>query len=209
LINAEANHDRIEDWHPAPEVFYANGPIADVGPYWLTFMTLVLGPVKRVTAYGRILKPKRVTKAGRPFTVKFPDYFVAMLEFGNGAVARFTVNFYVGWRSKQNGIEVHGDKARLSIANWHHRNAEINFGLWGQDYQKAPLVRDAPDDMDWARGLADLEEALRLGRPHRASAEQAAHLVEVIHAIHASAKTGKSVAVKSKFPQPKPMAWAS
>ncbi len=67
---AEVNWGRIETWHPRPEPFYGIGPLADVGVYPLTILTAIFGPARRVTAYGRILLPDRLTRGGEHFTVR-------------------------------------------------------------------------------------------------------------------------------------------
>ena len=45
-----------ESWHPNPEFFYKRGagPLFDVGPYYLTALISLLGPVARVTGAARI-----------------------------------------------------------------------------------------------------------------------------------------------------------
>src|SRR6185503_813257 len=65
---AEVNWGRIETWHPRPEPFYRIGPLADVGVYPLTILTAMFGPARRVTAYGTILMPDRVSATGEPFS---------------------------------------------------------------------------------------------------------------------------------------------
>ena len=60
VVYAEMNHGRIEAWHPAPASFYAIGPLFDVGVYPLTILTAFLGPVARVSGFGKIVWPARV-----------------------------------------------------------------------------------------------------------------------------------------------------
>lgn len=81
LAYAEINHGRIEAWHPNPEPFYAVGVLWDVGVYPLTLLTTMFGPVRRVTAAGKVVYPDRVTKEGRAFSITTPDFVTAMLEF--------------------------------------------------------------------------------------------------------------------------------
>jgi predicted dehydrogenase len=69
-------------------------------------------------------------------------------------------------------------------------------------------VREPYKGTDWSRALVDLAEAVEEGRPHRASGEQAAHVVEVLNAIDASARDGAPVAVRSSFEPPAPLDWA-
>ena len=55
---------------------------------------------------------------------------------------------------------------------------------------------------DWGRALGDLSDAIVTGRPHRATGAHAAHIVEILDAIAASATEGRAVAVTSSFPLP-------
>lgn len=48
-------------------------------------------------------------------------------------------------------------------------------------------------------------EAMQEGRPHRATGEQAAHIVEILAAPATSIREGRSVEVRSKFAQPAPL----
>ena len=104
LVYADINHGRIEAWHPNPEPFYEVGIQWDVGVYPLTLLTTMFGPVRRVTATGKVVYPHRVTKEGRKFTITTPDYVLAMLEFEAGLTARLSANFYVAGGKQGQGI---------------------------------------------------------------------------------------------------------
>ena len=71
-----------------------------------------------------------------------------------------------------------------------------------------PPVREAFRGIDWGRSIVELAEAIAEDRPHRASAEQAAHVVEVVEAIARSTEDGGAVDVRSSFDRPAPMDWA-
>jgi predicted dehydrogenase len=213
LIYAEVNHGRIEAWHPAPIVFYQGGPMYDVGVYPLALATAFFGPAKRVSSYGKILLPKRVTKDGKPWTLSTPDYFCANIELASGPVIRLTANFYVQGRNTRQGecMEFHGDKGSLLLANWFGFNSEVEVSELNKEFVKVPPVRPPTykDSVEWGRILKELMDAIKAKRPHRASVEHAAHVVEVINAVAASAKQGgKAVTITSTFKQPDPMPWA-
>ena len=207
VVYAEANWGRIESWHPSPETLYAAGPTIDVGIYPLTAATAIFGPVRRVTAYGTILEPDRVTRDGAPFTLAAPDFTVAALELDGGVVVRLTASFWVG-PGKQRGIEFHGERGSLYVAAWAESDARIESSTDGITYEPVPHVREPYEGIDWTTALIDLAEALDQRRPHRASAEHAAHVVEVLDAIDTAARTGRPVEVRSKFEPPRPMEWA-
>jgi predicted dehydrogenase len=207
VVYAEANWGRIESWHPAPEGLYSVGPLVDVGIYPLTTLTAVLGPAQRVHAYATLLEPERVRLDGRPFRPRAPDFVVAVVELPGGVVARLTATFYVG-PSQQRGIEWHGDEGSLFLAAWAESDSRLELQLRGEEYRPVPLLREPYEGIDWGTALVDLAAAIEEGRPHRAGAEHAAHVVEILEAIHGSAVTGAPVAVSSNFEPPEPLEWA-
>jgi predicted dehydrogenase len=209
-VYAEVNWGRIERWHPAPEPFYAVGVLFDVGVYPITLVTTMLGPARRVSARGWSLMPDRVTLDGRAFGIGSPDLIVALVELDGGAVLRLTASFYVGAPARLRGsIEFHGDDASLSLGSFQDFAADVEMGRFGFEYERVPLARPAPPQIAWGRGVAELAEAIEQGRPHRASGEQAAHVVEILNAAHRSmARDGAPVDVHSTFEAPPLMPWA-
>jgi predicted dehydrogenase len=203
---AEANWGRIESWHPDPTALYDVGPLVDVGVYPLTLLTAIFGAARRVVGYGTVLEAERATLAGAPFRVETPDFVVALVELEGGVVVRLTATFWVG-PSKQRGVELHGNRNSLQLASWGEFDSRLEVGS-DETYTPVPLLREPFHGIEWARPLVDLAEALAEGRPHRASAEQAAHVVEILDALRASIERGGAVEVRSRFQPPEPMDWA-
>jgi predicted dehydrogenase len=206
-VYAEANWGRIERWHPAPQALYQAGPLVDVGIYPLSALTAIFGPVRRVRAFATILEPERVTKDGVGFTLASPDFTVALLELENGPLVRLTATFWVG-AGKQRGIEFHGERQSLYLATWAEFDSRLELSSDGERYERVPLVREPYHGIDWSRALVDLADAIAHDRPHRASAEHAAHVVEVLNAVERAAADGGAVEISSSFAQPQPMEWA-
>jgi predicted dehydrogenase len=198
---AEVNWSRIESWHPQPQPFYDIGPFADVGVYPLTILTAMFGPARRVTAFGKVLFPDRVTTAGESFSPGAPDFGVAVVELESGTVVRLTANFYVGRHSKQSGIELHGDTGSLFLSSWQEFDAAVELAPWGGSYERV-AVANPFRGTDWGRALGELSDAIVSGRPHRATGAHAAHIVEILDAIATSAREGRAADVTSSFPLP-------
>ena len=198
---AEVNWSRIESWHPQPEPFYRIGPFADVGVYPLTILTAMFGPARRVTAFGKVVFPDRITTSGKPFSPGAPDFGVAVVELANGTVVRLTANFYVGAHSKQSGIELHGDTGSLFLSSWQEFDAAVELAAWGGSYEPVPVAH-AFRGTDWGRALGELSDAIASGRPHRATGAQGAHIVEILDAIGRSAAEGRAVEITSSFSPP-------
>ena len=209
VVYAEANWGRIESWHPMPQALYAVGPLVDVGVYPLTILTAMFGPVRRVVAYGTTVEPQRSTLAGEPFLLTAPDFVVSVLELDGGVVARLTTTFWVK-NGRQRGIEFHGADGRsVHLASFQEFDSGLEMSSdAGNTYEPVPLVRDPFPGTHWVRPIVDLAEAIAEERPHRASAEQAAHVVEVIESIARSQADGGAVEVRSGFEPPPPMEWA-
>ena len=209
-VYAEVNHGRIEAWHPAPVPFFDVGVMVDVGVYPLTIVTSILGPARSVRAWGWELMPERTTLDGAPFHIGSPDLIVAAIELDGGAVMRLTSSFYVGLPGKHaEGIEFHGDDASLALGSFEKADATVELGSYGEPYELVDPVRPPFRGTAWARGVADMADAIAEGRPHRASAEQAAHVVDILEAAATSiADGGRRVDVTTSFSPPPLMPWA-
>lgn len=211
-VYAEANGGRLETWHPAPEPFYDVGALFDIGVYPLTLVTGMLGPARRVAAVAGLLRPERVTASGRGFTIETPDFAVVTVELACGALVRLTANFYVPRRgTKQSGIELHGDAGSLHLSDWQRFDAAVERGAFGREmrYEQVPLLADPFPGTEWARGILDLVRAIAEGRPHRATGEHAAHVVEIVCAAARAAASGGRVEIASTFTPSAPMEWAA
>jgi predicted dehydrogenase len=209
-IYAEVNWGRIETWHPAPAAFFEVGVLVDVGVYPLTLVTTMLGPARSVRAWGWDLKPDRMTIEGIPFRIGSPDLIVAAVELESGPIVRLTASFYVGRPAKLTGsLEFHGDDASLALGSFQDFDATVEVGAYGKSYEPVAHVRPAFHGTAWARGVAEMAAAITEDRPHRASAEQAAHVVDILEAAAVSmADGGRQIDISSTFAAPPLMPWA-
>jgi len=210
VVYAEMNWGRIEWWHPAPGPFYAAGvgPLFDVGVYPLACMTTFFGPVAKVRGLGEVVLPERRTLSGEPFRAEAPDVVVALLQFRSGTIARLTSTFYVR-PTLQHGMEIHGDDASIYMSSNHDFGCPVQIAPAREgDWEPLPYVREPFPGVEWGRAIFDVAEALREGRPHRATGAQAAHIVDLCNGVIESSRTGRVVKVRSTFTPPAPMPWA-
>jgi predicted dehydrogenase len=199
LAYAEVNWGRIESWHRAPRPFYEVGPLFDVGVYPLTVLVSILGPARRARGFGAVLMPARETLDGERFDVSTPDFGVSLIEFGD-VLVRLTTDFYVGHHTRQKGIEFHGDEASLHVS-WYTFDQPVEVAPFDGEYEPVPFVAAPYHGVELARGLNEMAAAIVEGRPHRASGEQAAHVVEIMCAIRESwREDGRWVSVTSTLP---------
>jgi predicted dehydrogenase len=111
----------MEHWHPNPQFYYqpGGGPMFDMGPYYLTMLVNLLGPVKSVMAMATKGQEERLITADGPFKnttfkVGTPTNVLSLLEFQSGA----TVNFGASWdvfRHSNHPIELHGTEGSLRL----------------------------------------------------------------------------------------------
>ncbi|MBM3264117.1 MAG: Gfo/Idh/MocA family oxidoreductase [candidate division Zixibacteria bacterium] len=213
LVYAEMNWNWIEAWHPNPEGFYAKGagPLLDVGVYPLTFLTTVLGPVKRVSGMGGVLKEERVVEqgplSGRTFRVTTPDHVVAGLEFESGAFGRVTASFYAA--SHQTGVEFHGDGGALFTTTPHDFDGTITVRQGRQgEWQTLPFLKTPFRGVEWGRAVFELALCLRTAAPQRVTGDQAFHVLDICHGVIESIEQGGPRPVHSRFDPPQPYEYA-
>lgn len=192
-----------EGWHPNPDFFYATGggPMLDMGPYYVTCLVNLLGPVARVSGVAKVSFPERIAKDGRHIPVTVPTHYAGTLEFTSGAVATLITSFDV-WGHRLPQMEIYGETGSLAVPdpNGHNPREVQVLSHETREWAEMPLLY--PDI--WARGigLADMADAIQNNRPHRASGALAYHVLEVMSAFSKAAEAGSYVSITSKIEQP-------
>lgn len=199
-----------ESWHPDPEFFYQDGagPMFDMGPYYITALINLIGPVRRVTGSAQISLPERTItskeKYGKKIQVNTPTHVAGILDFENGAVGTLITSFDV-WGSRTPFIEIYGTEGTLSVPD------PNTFG--------GPVLIRKPGEVEWEEihlthgfiensrglGVADMVAAIHSNRPPRASGKQSYHVLEVMHGIYESSLNGMHYIMKSTFEQAAPL----
>jgi len=209
----------MEHWHPNPQFYYqpGGGPVFDMGPYYLTMMVNLLGPVVRVMAMATKGQEERLITADGPFKnttfkVGTPTNVLSLLEFQSGA----TVNFGASWdvfRHSNHPIELHGTEGSLRLpdpdtfggtVSLSERGADWrDFDSDGELYGKRNWPFAAPDRANYRMlGVADLARSLEENRPPRASGELALHVLEIMEAILQSGESRQSVSIGGDLIRP-------
>ena len=200
-----------ESWHPAPEFFYlpGGGPMLDMGPYYITALVNLLGPIKRVTGSARITRPER-TVTSRPenirnIPVEVPTYFAGVLDFAGGPIATLVTSFDV-WAAELPRIEIYGTEGTLSVPDPNNFTGTIK--LYRHDteaWNELPVTANFQAN---SRGLGarDMARALREGGAHRASGDLAYHVLDVMLSIEESSKANAHLELSSTVDRPAPLA---
>lgn len=199
-----------ESWHPKPESVYQEGvgPVFDMGPYYVTALVNLLGPVKSVLAVGRNTFPKRKIgsgpRQGTEFTVQVLTYVTAILEFHSGAAVTFVVSFDVAGHNHP-PIEIYGTAGSLQIPDPNFFGGAVRLIRTGRQWTDIPHTHGFADANYRGIGIADMAAAITSGVSHRASGELAFHVLEVLQAIVSNAAGDSSFEVRSTCERPPPL----
>jgi len=201
-----------ERWHPAPEFYYrpGGGPLLDMGPYYLTALVTLLGPVRRVVGMSATPREDRVIgsgpREGTRFPVEVETHVTGVLEHAGGALSTLMMSFDI-WAARLPRIEVYGSEGSLSVPdpNTFHGTVAISRGRGpGEGWTDLP-ERGGYRGASRGFGVADLARALANGTGHRANGELAYHVLDVMESLLAAAREGRSVDVASTCARPAPV----
>jgi predicted dehydrogenase len=199
-----------EGWHPDPEFFYkiGGGPMFDMAPYYITTLLSLLGPVRRVTGSARISFPERTIgsepKKGTKIKVDVPTHIAGVLDFASGPIATLVMSFDV-WAANVPRIEIYGSEGTLSVPDPNTFDGPVRIRRAGDsEWRDVPLTHGNTENSRGI-GVADMAEALRSGRPHRASGNLAYHVLEIMHAIHDASTKGQHINLASTCDRPEPL----
>jgi len=203
-------HHGHESWHPDPAFYYQHGggPLFDMGPYYLTALISMLGPVARVSAMAKASFPTRTVssepKRGAVIPVETPTHISASLEFAQGAVGTMIMSFDV-WDHGCPLLEIHGAEGSMALPDPNEFGGPVRVKRAdGTRWQTRRLAFGHTENCR-GLGLADMAAAIREGRPHRCSAELTCHVLDVMHAILESAGNGRHAALESTCERPAAM----
>ncbi|MBU4531664.1 MAG: Gfo/Idh/MocA family oxidoreductase [Hoeflea sp.] len=211
----------MEHWHPNPDFFFkpGGGPILDLGPYYISNLVQLIGPVVRVTAMTSIPSLERKITSeprnGEMITVETPTTAHAILEFENGAL----VTLGASWDVKAHGhrpMELYGTDASLIVPDPNFFGGTVELigpggvamdlpewdhplGVPNQEHKQGMMANYR------TAGLADMALAIIEDRPHRCSLEFALHVVDVMTAILHSGETGTFIRPATGCTQPAPL----
>src|ERR1700691_1834174 len=188
-----------ERWHPNPGFYYltGGGPMLDMGPYYITDLVNLLGPVASVSGVATRLRGTREITSeplkGTRIPVEVATHVTGTLLFVDGAAVTVTMSFDVP-RHKHAPIEIYGEKGSLLVPDPNYFGGTIEFASASQDWKVMPTQHAYADDNYRIIGVADMAQAIRAGRTHRASGALAYHVLEVMLAFQTSSDAGVSTA---------------
>lgn len=212
----------MESWHPNPEFFFkrGGGPIHDMGPYYITQLVNLLGPVARVSACASIGNPTRSIGSeplqGRVIEVEVPTTVNGSLLFANGANVGLSASWDV-WHHQRLPIEIYGTEGSLLVPDPNFFGGVPMLSRRGADWEAIDIAahpfgtanrtnRTGAQVADYRIvGVLDMAMAIRQGRSHRANGDLALHVLEVLDAFERSSREERHITIQSSCERPEPL----
>ena len=196
-----------ERWHPDPAFYYqpGAGPMLDMGPYYVTALTTLLGPVARVASLARATFPTRTITSqprhGETIAVNTPTHIEALLELASGVTGSLMTTFDL-WDPEHSAITIYGSEGSLRLPDPNTFGGPI-FLLRGGEETWTEVPLDPGYDTDTrGLGVADMATALRTGAQPRASGDLGYHVLDVMLATLESSAQGRHIPITSTIARP-------
>jgi len=228
LGNAIFAFPGVQSYHPNPEPWFAKkegGPVIDMGPYYLTALVNLLGPAKEVKAASLMKGSKFRTigigpKKGKKIRVECPTTYFSTIVFENNTIIRLTLSFDV-IAHQRNHIELYGTKGSMIVPDPNMFGGSVfickKLGDPWKEFKtsKMPLgkinirtqssrANESPTNANYRGvGLAEMAYCIEKRLKHRCNGEVSVHVLDLIQSTMHSAKSNKSVKIKTTCKKPK------
>jgi predicted dehydrogenase len=198
-----------EGWHPSPEFFYqpGGGPMFDMGPYYLTALMNLLGPVRQIVGMaGMQITDREVGKgdlAGKKIAVNTPDHVAGLLSFESGVIGTITTSFAVSGSNHdgKHPIVVYGSEGSLAVPDPNRFDGSVLLRRRGEaEWTEMPTQHTHPSGR--SLGLADMAIAICDGRPHRASGDLALAVLACMEGFLQSSQQRRFLDIDVKLDHP-------
>jgi predicted dehydrogenase len=193
-----------ERWHPNPDFYYqpGGGPLLDMGPYYVTALITLLGPVVSVVGAASSLRDERTIgsgpRAGERIPVDVDTHVTGVLVHASGALSTLIMSFdTVGSRASR--IEVHGEHGSLIVPDPNNFDGDTQLKTLDEDEWRT--LDQSAGYVGVGRGIGLQDLALAEGSP-RASGAVAFHALEVMESLIESAHEGRAITISSTCERP-------
>ncbi len=200
-----------ERWHPDPAFYYdiGGGPVLDMGPYYITDLVNLLGPVARVQAMSITPQSERPIysepKRGQMMPVKVSTHVAGLLQFHSGAIIQVTLSFDVPGHAHL-PIELYGTDQSVLVPDPNMFGGEVKTrSATEKEWTIVPVTLPYADANYRSLGVADMAHAILEGRPHRASGDLALHVLEVMEAFEIASSEGRAIEIRTPVERPAPL----
>ena len=209
-----------EYWRPDCDFFYKKGagPMLDMAPYYLNVMVSLFGAVDSVYSMQKKTFEQRTIKVaprrGDVIDVEIPTHVCSSLSFKNGVIGTFTNSFDI-WASTTPKIEIYGEKGSMLLPDPNMFAGPVMIKRL-RDKEWRPMIQFMEYD-GYGRGIGvmDMIKSIENDKPHKASAELAYHVTDVILTMDEAAEAKRELKVASTVEKPRgcfedqdPILWA-
>ncbi len=195
----------VEGWHPNPEFYYkkGGGPLFDMGPYYLTVLIKMLGPIVEVISYSQKSFDNRQVDNPevkyKNIDVDVDTHYIAFLKFKSGVVVDFQVSFDI-WKPYDPKLELYGTITSLKFADPNNYDGEVS--IFNKEAFQWELVHSPPNkENNYYRGLG-VVEMVKAIKENNVSKEQLYlpfHVLDVMNTIDLYNQNGKWANIKQQF----------
>jgi predicted dehydrogenase len=179
-----------------------------MGPYYLTALIMMLGPIKRVTSSARSSFPTRTIGsqplAGQIIHVNTPTHIVGVMDFASGAIGNLITSFDV-WSHSLPRIEIYGSKGTLSVPDPNIFGGPVKLRKANDKEWTDVPIKHSYITNSRGLGVADLAHAIHHHRPHRAHGDLAYHVLDVMQSFLDASREGKHLDITSVCERPAPL----
>jgi predicted dehydrogenase len=199
-----------ERWHPNPAFYYevGGGPMLDMGPYYITGLVNLLGPVSQVAGFAVTPRSERIVtsepRKGERIPVQVATHVAGVMAFANGAVVQIGMSFDVAGH-KHVPIEVYGTEGTLIVPDPNRFEGSVEYLKKGGAFETRAVTAPYADGNYRSLGVADMAHAIRSNRPHRANGSLALHVLEVMEAFQTASDGGRTVTITTQTERPAPL----
>ncbi|MBE4718103.1 Gfo/Idh/MocA family protein [Pseudarthrobacter sp. AB1] len=195
-----------ERWHPNPDFYYqpGGGPLLDMGPYYVSALVNMLGPVVSVIGAASHTRTERTIgsgpREGQVITVSTDSHVTGILVHASGALSTLVMSFDAV-NTKSSNIEIHGERGTLVVPDPNYFEGDVELFALGADAWETLPVSAGYLDSGRGFGIADLA-ATPAGSEPRAGGQVAYHALEVMESVLESARSGAAVPIQSTAARP-------
>jgi len=201
-----------ETWHPSPQFYYepGGGPMFDMGPYYLTALFHLFGPIRRLGGMATIAVPDRIItsqpRAGAKIRVQTPDHVCGTIEFEGGPVGTIVQSFATHHPTYEQShpVTVYGTEGTMKVPDPNTFDGPV-YVRTARDADWTKVPHSFATGYGRSVGLADLAHAIRSGRPHRTSGDVAFAVLDTMQGFFDSSDTGRDFCPTATFRRPAPM----
>lgn len=201
-----------ERWHPNPSFFYqpGGGPMFDMGPYYLTALLNLLGPIRRYSGGATIAIGERTITSepfrGEEIKVETPDHVCGVLEFENGALGTVVASFAAAHATydRRFPITIYGTEGTLRVPDPNQFDGEVQVRENAQE-EWTTVPHTFVAGYGRAVGLADMAAGIQRNRPHRCSLQQAFCVLDLMQGFLDASAAGEWRTPEEPYQRPQPM----